>query len=328
MTTENSITLLGGPDAGKSNYIGALWMLLRRNKATYRVPVSSGNIAYVERIVGHLRKGKYPPRTEPDDGESIFVASIAHHTKPDTPIATITVPDMIGEIWKAASRDRRIDPAWIKQLRESNCAILFVRFGSEEIVDMPDWIASADLMQMEAEQEAEAAAEAEAAGVPEGDSEAGAADAPPEGATEGEGDTAAHEEAEPNTTPTQLFLCDLVNLLEEHLGRDAGVERPRVALAIAAWDGVGAPERAAGSKKFIQKNYPMLHGRIADRSRLDIRAFGVSATGYDLNIPEQREEYLKVGPDRAGFAEAEIDGKISKGDLLMPLAWALQRENE
>lgn len=326
MTTENSITLLGGPDAGKSNYIGALWMLLRRNKAAYRVPVSSWNIAYVERIVGHLRKGKYPPRTEPDDGESTFVASIAHHTEPDTPIATIVVPDMIGEIWKAASRDRRIDPVWIRQLRGSDSAMLFVRFGSQEIVDMPDWIASADLMQMEAEQEAEA--EAEAAGVPGGDSKAGAVEAPLEGGTGDEGAAGCDEKAGPNTTPTQLFLCDLVNLLEEHLGRDTGVERPRVALAIAAWDGVGAPERAAGPKKFIQNNYPMLHGRIGDRSRLDIRAFGVSATGYDLNIPEQREEYLKVGPDQAGFSEAEINGKTSKGDLLMPLAWALQRENE
>nr|WP_294810188.1 hypothetical protein [uncultured Sphingomonas sp.] len=319
--------ILGGPDAGKSNYIGALWMRLRRNRGVFRVPVAAENIAYVERIVGHLRKGEYPPRTEPDDGESTFVASISHQNDPKMPIATITVPDMIGEIWKAASRDRRIDPAWIQQLRKSDSAMLFVRFGSDEIVDMPDWIASADLMQLEAEQDADAepvaaedGAEAELAVdpvAPPGDGMAA------EEAGDGDG-----EKAEPNTTPTQLFLCDLVNLLEEHLGKDTAVARPRVGLAIAAWDGVGAPERAAGPKKFIQNNYPMLHGRIADRSRLEFRVFGISATGFDLKIKEERDKYLKVGPDQAGFAEAEIEGKNSEGDLLMPLAWALQRENE
>ena len=303
-------------------------MRLRRNNGVFRVPVAAENIAYVERIVGHLRKGEYPPRTEPDDGESTFVASITHQSDPKIPIAMITVPDMIGEIWKAASRDRRIDPAWITQLRNSDSAMLFVRFGSDEIVDMPDWIASADLMQLEAEQGAEAEAVAAENGA---DAEPTVEEVAAEVPAAGTGDMASElngERAEPNTTPTQLFLCDLINLLEEHLGKDTPVVRPRVALAIAAWDGVGAPERAAGPKKFIQNNYPMLHGRIADRSRLDIRVFGLSATGYDLNIKEQRDEYLRVGPDQAGFAEAEIDGKISGGDLLMPLAWALQRENE
>ena len=46
-----SITVLGGPDAGKSNYIGALWMRLRRNKSEFRVPLDAPNITYVERIV-------------------------------------------------------------------------------------------------------------------------------------------------------------------------------------------------------------------------------------------------------------------------------------
>lgn len=281
-----SIMILGGPDAGKSNYIGALWMRLRRNKGAFRIPFEPDNIEYVERIVGHLREGNYPPRTEPDEDDCTFVAPIARAADPKTPIARITVPDMIGEVWKAASKDREIDPVWIQALRDSEAAMLFLRFGSVENVEMLDWVSSAELMQLQ--------------------------DAP-----------ANNAEQKP---PTQLFVSDLLNILEEHLGRDTMVDRPRVAIMLAAWDGVGPPERAAGPKAFIRNDYPMLYGRMSDRSRLDLRTFGVSATGFNLKVPEERDAYLLKGPAEAGFAETEIGGKIMEGDLLMPLAWALEGE--
>jgi hypothetical protein len=288
MTLSNSapITVLGGPDAGKSNYIGALWMKLRRNRGVFRIPFEPDNIEYVERIVRHLRVGQYPPRTEPDEGDATFVASISRAEDPKVAIAQLSVPDMKGEVWKAASKDREIDPAWIRQLGQSAAAMLFVRLGSEENVDMIDWIASAQLMELDA----------------------------------------ARENNAKEAPSTQLFLCDLLNLLEDNLGTQTLATRPRVALMIAAWDCAGAEERENGPRSFIRNEYPMLYGRIADNSRLEIKVFGVSATGYDLKVPEQRDAYLKVGPAEAGFAEVDVGDKIVKGDLLTPLTWALEGE--
>lgn len=282
-----SIMILGGPDAGKSNYVGALWMRLRRNKGAFRIPFEPDNIEYVERIVGHLRQGNYPPRTTLGEDDTTFVASVARAAEPKSPIAQITVPDMAGEVWVSASNDRRIDPKWIQALRDSEAAMLFVRFGSAANVEMIDWVSSAELMELE----------------------------------DAQANNAAYQ------PPTQLFLSDLLNLLEDHLGHNTAVERPRVALMVAAWDGVGPPEREAGPDAFIKTDYPMLYGRMADRSRLDLRTFGVSATGYDLNVPEQRTTYLAKGPAEAGFAETMRGGTIVEGDLLMPLAWALEGEN-
>jgi hypothetical protein len=336
------IMILGGPDAGKSNYIGALWLRLRRNNGNFRIPVDPDNVAYVERIATHLRQGRYPPRTEPDEGETSFAASISHRDEPETPIATIDVPDMKGEIWKNASRDRQIDNDWVSILRRSEAAMLFVRFGSKENVEALDWITSAELMELEAEQsggtdEGVASGDNQAAAAPTNDGLKGFAAADMDGGNEEEGDagnprdggdeeTSQEEgEGEKNTVPTQLFLCDLLNLLEEHLGTGTTVDAPRVAIMIAAWDSVGAPERQAGPGAFIKGNYPMFHGRLQDTSRLTTRVFGISATGYDLNDDRQRDIYLRVGPDRAGFAETDQPNGVQRADLLMPLAWALGR---
>lgn len=279
-----SIMILGGPNAGKSNYIGALWMQLRRNRGDFRIPDEPANIDYVERIVRHLRQGHYPPRTEPDEGDATFIAPISRAAEPKKAVAQLTVPDMVGEVWKAASKDREIDPAWVEQIRNSEAALLFVRFGSKDNVDMIDWISNAHLMTME------------------GAADNNASDQP----------------------PTQLFLCDLLNLLEEYLGVGTAAERPRVGIMVAAWDSVGPAERTSGPKNFIKSDYPMLHGRIADRSRLDVRVFGVSATGFDLDVPEQRDAFLTAGPAEAGFAETEGNAVVKKGDLLMPLSWVLE----
>ena len=141
---KKSIILVGGPDSGKSNYLGRLWLALQSKKFNLISITPPDDLVYIEGIAAHILQGKFVPRTEPEDKKRNFEVLVKSKNNDET--AEIIVPDILGEIWKKAVTTLEIPEKWLKALRDSTGAIIFVRVLSDNNVQPLDWVTSQKLL--------------------------------------------------------------------------------------------------------------------------------------------------------------------------------------
>jgi hypothetical protein len=151
-----SILLIGGPDSGKTNYLARLWAALSSKNGKLVSSSPPNNIKYVEDALAHLLQGKFTPRSNKDLSESPEIISIPVTMNGNGEALEIVVPDVSGELWKAAVDTYQISNEWMDRLTHSTGAILFVRIMSDLNVAPLNWITSKRLLQMHGQKSEEA----------------------------------------------------------------------------------------------------------------------------------------------------------------------------
>jgi Double-GTPase 1 len=136
--------LIGGPDSGKTNFIGRLWVALDNKEGTLHALEQPEDLSFVLGITEHLCAGNFAPRSELSEDRRDFEILVAH--KDGGPNTSVLVPDVSGELWRKAIIEREIDPAWMSELKASNSAIVFVRVDSDQDVRPLDWVNSKRLL--------------------------------------------------------------------------------------------------------------------------------------------------------------------------------------
>lgn len=274
-----SIVLLGGPDSGKTNYIGPLWRELDLGSGALIAAEQPDDIKFVLEITDHLYSGAFAPRTEHSDARRDFEVVVS--TGVDGPQAKIVVPDISGELWRNAVIEREIDSEWMEELNRADGALLFVRVGSDQDVRPLDWVTSRKMLERMG--------------------------------------------GEDHGLPTQVMLCELIHFLEDSLVERQDGERPRLSVVVAAWDLVDDSFFKQGPLAYLQREYPLLAGRLLDLDALDVRIFGLSSVGGDLkHDADYRQAYLKEGPDGRGWVAIERAGRwVKDRDITLPIAWAI-----
>lgn len=125
---------------------------------------------------------------------------------------------------------------------------------------------------------------------------------------------------------TQLSLCQLVKFLEQRLGKKTG-SKPRVALLITAWDRLDAERRAAGPRAYIEREFPLLSGRLKYGDRLAMKVFGVSVVGGDFIDAEFTDQFLNGDLLTSGYVVHENGVKVDEvTDVSLPIAWIVDGE--
>ncbi|CAI8714173.1 DO-GTPase1 domain-containing protein [Pseudomonas chlororaphis] len=275
-----SIVLLGGPDSGKTNYIGPLWRALDVGTGGLHAAEQPEDINFVLEITDHLFAGGFAPRSEHSDARRNFEVVVAA-TK-DGPRSRIVVPDISGELWRNAVIDSEIDPDWESELRRADGALLFVRVGSDQDVRPLDWVTSRRMLEKL-------------------------------GGEEDQG------------LPTQVMLCELIRFLECSLAKREDGERPRLSVVVTAWDLVDAGMFQQGPLAYLQREYPLVAGRLTDLEALNVQIFGLSSVGGDLKYdPAYRQAFLEAGPDGHGWVTVyDGNGWKKDSDITLPIAWAV-----
>lgn len=288
--TDHAIVLIGGPDSGKTNYLARLWEALRSREGALVAPQAPSDIKYVEDALAHLLRGHFAPRSDKNFeqlGQSFSVPVIAANQMDAKPILVV-VPDVSGELWKAAVETCELPSEWMSTLRTASGALLFVRIGSDQNTDPLDWVTAARLLKM------------------------------PVIEVEGENNNERQ-------IPTQVSLCELLRFLELELAADLDGVKPRVAILVTAWDRLDAQCAGKGPTKYLAAEYPLFAGRIADISKLDIRVFGVSVVGGDFVDEAFTRQFFAAELKTAGYIVQEDEGKIQKmHDVTLPVAWVVQ----
>jgi hypothetical protein len=125
--------------------------------------------------------------------------------------------------------------------------------------------------------------------------------------------------------PTQVMLCELIRFLEISLADREDGKRPRLSVVISAWDIVDPGKFAQGPMAYLEREYPLVAGKLVDLERLDVEIFGLSVVGGDLkHDPHYRQAFLEAGLDGQGWvAVRDGDGWRKDPDLTLPIAWAV-----
>lgn len=275
-----SIVLLGGPDSGKTNYIGPLWRALDQGKGALHATEQPEDITFVLEVTEHIFQGSFAPRTELSDMRRDFEVTVAANH--GGPTSRVIVPDISGELWRNAVIDNEISPDWMEELKQADAALLFVRVDSDQDVRPLDWVTARNMLERISNEDHQG-------------------------------------------LPTQVMLCELIHFLEDSLTQRGDGGLPRLSVVVAAWDLVDPELFEQGPIAYLEREYPLVAGRIADLTALDVRVFGLSSLGGDLkNAPEYQQKFLDDGPDDLGWITMYDGEKWQKIlDLTIPIEWAV-----
>jgi hypothetical protein len=126
-----------------------------------------------------------------------------------------------------------------------------------------------------------------------------------------------------DSIPTQVVLCELLRFLQLTLRPRLSGALPRVAIAVTAWDRLDAGVKEAGPSDYLEAEYPLFAGRLEDLNSLEVKVFGVSVVGGDLQAdPDFRQRFFNGDFDTAGYVVERVDGIAHEvKDLTLPIAW-------
>jgi hypothetical protein len=281
-----SIVMVGLPDSGKTNYIAALWEALQKGKGRLSAPVPPDDITYVEEALSCQSRGEFAPRSDKNIEESRrnFSVTVRLKSQQNAPSIDIVVPDITGELWKGAVETTEITPEWMAELEGAAGAVLFIRLHAESNSAPLDWVTTDRLLTTSVLNEA--------------------------------------DQKKSQGIPTQIALCELLRFLEHAFPQGGQRGKPRVAVAVTAWDLMDAETAAKGAGAFLRKEYPLFAGRLDDIESLDVAVFGVSACGGDFKDQIFKARYLKG--EATGYV-AIGGGKthVVERDVTIPIAWVL-----
>lgn len=139
-----SVVLLGGPDSGKTNYVGRVWPALDAKQGRLQIAQQPDDITFVLEVTDHLNSGNFAPRSEHADSRRDFEVVVAEGDGGDK--TAIVIPDISGELWLNAVQHSELSSDWIDELRRADGALLFVRVGSDQDVRPLDWVTSRKML--------------------------------------------------------------------------------------------------------------------------------------------------------------------------------------
>lgn len=125
--------------------------------------------------------------------------------------------------------------------------------------------------------------------------------------------------------PTQVSLIELLRFLEENLYTD-GVEKPKVAVLVSAWDLLNHEDANKGPKAYLHEQFPLFAGRLDDKMDLDIKVFGLSSFGCNLDSEELSKQYKEGNMDHKGYVVTDnVDDSLEIiNDITAPIEWLLR----
>lgn len=285
-TTNQSVVLVGGPDAGKTNYLGRLWTALDAETGVISKDGLPSQVDYLRSIVLSLNAGEFAGRSAPGTFES---TSIPVKWNRGESSGQLVVPDCAGEQWERIHREREWDSKWEQAIASMAGCILFFRVDSAHNVQPLNWSSHAEVMRCLTQA----------------------------------ADLNAEPAKLPTQVVLVDWLQCLSAVYREIQGCENPL---RVSIVLSAWDMAQKEARDADPDEYLSKQLPLLHDFLSGNpSVIQPKTFGVSIAGGILTQDETPfiKKYLNDIPNNAGYVVLANGSKVLKSsDLTLPLAWA------
>ena len=294
-----SVLLIGGPDAGKSNFLFRVWMAIDAGRGSLAKDGLPDEVAYLRTGAESLMSGSFAGRTSGEVLEQVSIPVKSNRTPGLSGL--LGVPDVPGERVLEVYRLRHWDEGWERRIDPGCGCLLFVRAGSTETIPSLDYTACVAALG------APLRADHAAVGV------GGAAIVP-----------SPEEEPPP---PTDVVLTDWLQFIRRAFtDRVGGSYRPRVGIAIAAWDAVPQDMQGRDPTEFFAQEFPLTYQFVsANADRFNFQFFGVSVLSGDVeHDPDFKAEFARGSPWDFGYVIHSLDGTVKRDpDVTVAVAWAL-----
>lgn len=283
----STVLLIGGPGAGKSNFLLRLWSAVRANRSDRIKPRGApADLFYLNQGVQTQLSGQFvdhtstPPETQP-------LIPIQFDGSP----AELLIPDRPGEDWNRLFAERRWPDEWLEHITESTSFLIVLRARSEKEPPPMDWLSLQRFMGPGAN----FAQDKDLSGSPP-----------------------------PQAIVVVDWIQLILGLQRAQFG---GTIRPKVGIVVTAWDSLDSETQDAGPVAYVKSEYRILFDFISNnRKRFDCEMFGVTIFGGDLNDPAFSSEVVNAeDPKSKGWISLEQDGvALRSSNLLAPIEWALR----
>jgi hypothetical protein len=291
MTEVRQILMMGLPGSGKTTYLAALYNLLRAPEPTLAPtslllrspPVERDYFHDIERAWLNFELMLHSKHIEPKETKL--------ELKEGDKEIDVELPDVSGEqfdaLWEHGAWNDRV----LEFASEARGLLLFVR---ADAVKYPALLEPPS---------ADGLAKSISDNFP-----------PVEPTPDQELELEALRKRVAEEAPTQTKLADLLE------GVWAEMPVGPVAVIISAWDTVS--EMGLSPKTWLEVNLPLLWQMLMSNSdQRAWRAFGVSAQGGDVSVPETRDELARRDPPASRVLVVD---EFESSDLTVPLKWLLE----
>lgn len=130
-TTNNTILIIGGPNAGKTHFGGQLYGRLSTRTERYRITSPPDDLTIFQEVLDNLNEGKSSGHTNVTAHQTLTL-----EIEDNTNVKSIfSFPDYGGEQIKAIVNDRRVNKIWKEQIDKSNSWMLFIRLDEIKAVE-------------------------------------------------------------------------------------------------------------------------------------------------------------------------------------------------
>jgi hypothetical protein len=313
---QHSLAVLGGPESGKSTYLGALIDLLDQGLLPrLELDGSPEDLGALDRLADPLRHGGYPKRTPIDLRVDLQLPLLARDDPHPPYPFVLSTGDLAGESVDRVFKDRLWSEEWD---RWAACEALLLFIRPEAAIPLPDWTRPDD---PHAEWLTLRGEPVPVRGAP---AEPGPDDVFGPGFVEEAPPVPPARLHDPQQVPTALAIVELLQLLRSRRGLQPGVRRSgalRIALVVSAWDTLPDWQRR-GPGAWLASAVPLVEDFLwSNFAPQDVRRFGLSSTGGDLKTQQGRERYQLEG---GHVVWLNVQGQVQEErDISLPLRWAL-----
>jgi len=285
MTTTTHL-VMGLHGSGKTTFAAALWHLVDMGEVNTSLVKGThrGDFRYLESIAEDWAEGWQVKRTNTDQIEPVRI-NLRYPGLIDD--VTLEFADLSGETYEHAFTRRLAKPMFLDLVQQMEGLLLFV--SADRLVD---GVTIADV----------------------------AARAPELAAPESDGDHEPETEWDPDKTPQQVQLADLLQIVSYP---PHGKRPSRIAVIVSAWDLAPTPN---DPDTWLAERMPLLDQLLRSHaSEIPYRVYGVSAQGGRLpkreepGVASDRDELL--GHARPSTRIQVVGHGAGQHDLTHPIRW-------
>ena len=130
-TTNNTILIIGGPNAGKTHFGGQLYGRLSARTERYKITSPPDDLTIFQEVLDNLNEGKSSGHTHVTSHQTL-----ALEIEDNEGVKSIfSFPDYGGEQVKAIVNDRRVNKIWKEQIDKSSSWMLFIRIDEVKAIE-------------------------------------------------------------------------------------------------------------------------------------------------------------------------------------------------
>lgn len=127
----NTILIIGGPNAGKTHFGGQLYGRLNARTERYKITSPPDDLTIFQEVLDKLNEGKSSGHTHVTAHQTLEL-----EIEDNTGVKSVfSFPDYGGEQVKAIVNDRRVNKIWKEQIDKSSSWMLFIRLDEIKTVE-------------------------------------------------------------------------------------------------------------------------------------------------------------------------------------------------